>query len=169
MQVSERNRQVALEVDKIFTSRKQREKETAQLEEQIENYYRTIENRINELEPAKLRTYEDLHVKQKELNERAIASENKLNEINAKIERYESNEKGNSYRKEYSQLEKQLNNLSKGALLFSFLTFVYVFSLLTYNINKFSFINSFRCRCYLIARRTRNHQSRSKGSTCEIC
>ena len=101
MQVSERNRQVALEVDKIFTSRKQREKETAQLEEQIENYYRTIENRINELEPAKLRTYEDLHVKQKELNERAIASENKLNEINAKIERYESNEKGNSYRKEY--------------------------------------------------------------------
>ena len=114
MQVTERNRQVALEVDKIFTSRKQREKETAQLEEQIENYYRSIQNRINDLEPAKLRAYEDLHVKQKELNERAIASENKLNEINAKIERYESNEKGNSYRKEYSQLEKQINNLSKG-------------------------------------------------------
>lgn len=115
MQVTERNRQVALEVDKIFTSRKQREKETAQLEEQIENYYRSIQNRINDLEPAKLRAYEDLHVKQKELNERAIASENKLNEINAKIERYESNEKGNSYRKEYSQLEKQINNLSKDA------------------------------------------------------
>ncbi len=119
MQVTERNRQVALEVDKIFTSRKQREKETAQLEEQIENYYRSIQNRINDLEPAKLRAYEDLHVKQKELNERAIASENKLNEINAKIERYESNEKGNSYRKEYSQLEKQINNLSKGMYISS--------------------------------------------------
>ena len=116
MQVTERNRQVALEVDKIFTSRKQREKETAQLEDQIENYYRSIQNRINELEPAKLKAYEDLHVKQKELNERAIASENKLNEINARIERYESNEKGNSYRKEYSQLEKQVNNLAKGKI-----------------------------------------------------
>jgi hypothetical protein len=35
IQVSERNRQTALEVDKIFASRKQRENETAQLENQV--------------------------------------------------------------------------------------------------------------------------------------
>ena len=39
MQVSERNRQTAVEVDKIFTSRKQREAETVQLENQVFTFF----------------------------------------------------------------------------------------------------------------------------------
>lgn len=115
LQVSERNRQTAVEVDKIFTARKQREAETAQLDNQIETLYRSIQARINDLEPGKLRAYNDLMEKQRDLNERAIASENRLNEINMKIKHYESDEKNNAYRKEYTTLERSLVGLQKTA------------------------------------------------------
>ena len=115
MQVTERNRQVALEVDKIFTARKQRESETAQLESQIDTYYQNIERRINDLEPGKLKHYNSLLQNQKDLHERAILAENKLNEINSRIDAFEGEAHGNSHRKEFNAYERQLATLHKDA------------------------------------------------------
>ena len=39
LQVAQRNKQTAVEVDKIFTARKQREGETAQIESQVRMHY----------------------------------------------------------------------------------------------------------------------------------
>jgi hypothetical protein len=51
----------------------------------IEIHYRNIQSRINDLEPGKLKAYNELIAKQKDYHERAITAENKLNEINSKI------------------------------------------------------------------------------------
>lgn len=115
MQVQERHRQTALEVDRVFSTRKQRESETAQLDQQLETYYRNIQARLNDLEPSKLKTYNDLMTRQRELHEKTLQAEGKLNEINNRIKQYESDEKSNSYRKEYSSLDKIFITLQKDA------------------------------------------------------
>ena len=108
IQLAGRNRQTGQELDRIFVLRKQRETETNQLNDQIQQYYQSIQSRINELEPGKLRSYHELMEKQKELQTTVISSENRLNEINNAIRQVESDEKGYSHRKEYTALEKQV-------------------------------------------------------------
>lgn len=111
--IAEKNRQSGHELDRILSSRKQREAETANVEMQIEAYYRSIQGRINELEPGKLRAYNDLLAKQRDMQERASASEARLNDINSRIRQYESDDKANSVRKQYVALEKTHQNLRK--------------------------------------------------------
>ncbi len=113
LHMAEKNRQTSQDLDRIFMQRKQRETDTLQVEEQIENIHRNIQKRLNELEPGKLRGYNDLMFKQKELQDRLHYSENRLNEINHNIRAYESDEKNNSLRKEYLLLEKQYQSLKK--------------------------------------------------------
>jgi hypothetical protein len=57
-----------------------------QIEEQIEAQYRAIQQRINELEPGKLRAYNELLGRQRELQDRVMHSENRLNEINGQVD-----------------------------------------------------------------------------------
>ncbi len=47
----------------MFMIRKQKESEVAGLDEQLEAHYRAIQARINELEPGKLRAYNELMAK----------------------------------------------------------------------------------------------------------
>jgi intraflagellar transport protein 74 len=79
----------------------------------MEDLQRNIQKRINELEPGKLRAYNDLLAKQRELHDRALHSENRLNEINTKIRSYESDDKSNILRKEFLHLEKTFQTLRK--------------------------------------------------------
>ena len=88
--LAEKNRQAGQELDRMLMMRKQKEAETSrvsvcalctiscrslcssnlptinanvpvpQVEEQIETYYREMQSRINDLEPGKLRAYNDL-------------------------------------------------------------------------------------------------------------
>lgn len=111
--MAEKNRQTGQELDRIFMQRKQRESETQQIEEQIEGQYRLIQKKIKELEPGKLRAYNDLLAKQRELQDRTMQSESRLNELNGRIRQYESDEKSNSLRKEYLNLEKSYQTLKK--------------------------------------------------------
>lgn len=113
MQIAEKNRQSATELDRVFMLRKQRENETTQIEQQIEQHYQAIQNRINELEPGKLRVYEELMARQRDMQERAISAESRLNDVNARIRHLETDEKNNSLRKEYATLEKNVNYLRK--------------------------------------------------------
>jgi intraflagellar transport protein 74 len=105
--MSEKNRQTGQELDRVFLQRKQREGDTHKVEDQIENQYKAIEKRINDLEPAKLRSYNELHSKQRELQDRTMQCESRLGEINNRIRHYESDDKMNSHRKEYSNLERR--------------------------------------------------------------
>jgi chromosome segregation ATPase len=113
MHMAEKNRQLGQDLDRIFMQRKQREQDTLQVEDQIEGIHRSIQKRLNDLEPGKLRAYNDLMMKQKELQDRFLSSEKRLNDINNAIRNYESDEKSNSLRKEYMALEKQSQNLKK--------------------------------------------------------
>ena len=113
IQLAARNRQTGQELDRIFVLRKQRETETNQLNDQIQAYYQSIQGRINELEPGKLRSYNELMEKQKELQQAISSSDNRLNEINNAIRHVESDERGYSHKKEYAALEKQIADVRR--------------------------------------------------------
>jgi intraflagellar transport protein 74 len=113
LHMAEKNRQVGQDLDRIFMQRKQRETDTAQIEEQIEGIHRSIQKRLNEMEPGKLRAYNELMMKQKDLQDRLSQSEHRLGDINHAIRSYESDEKNNSLRKEYLSLEKKYQSLKK--------------------------------------------------------
>ena len=115
MHMAEKNRQTSQELDRVFVQRKQRENDTNNVEEQIELQYRAIQARINDLEPGKLRAYNELLAKQRELQERAMHGEQRLVQINARIRSYESDDKSNSHRKEYSNLERVYQSFKKDA------------------------------------------------------
>ena len=51
------------------------------MEENITNYYQTIQKRINELEPGKLRAYNELLERQKDFLEQVAQKEAKLHEV----------------------------------------------------------------------------------------
>eukprot|EP01041_Mallomonas_annulata_P012566 gene12566-26462_t len=78
--LTEKNKVTSRELDGIFMQRKQRENELQQTETQLENHYKAIQTRISELEPGKLRAYNDLLNKQKDLQSHIANSESKLNE-----------------------------------------------------------------------------------------
>jgi len=115
MHMSEKNRNTSQELDRVFMQRKQRENDTSNVEDQIEAQYRAVQARINELEPGKLRAYNELLSKQRELQERAMHGEQRLAQVNARIRSYESDDKSNSHRKEYSALERTFQSLKKDA------------------------------------------------------
>ncbi len=62
-----------------------------------------------------MRAYNDLVAKQREFQDRALHSENRLNEVNSRIRHYESDDKSNSLRKDFLALEKQAQSLKKDA------------------------------------------------------
>ena len=95
--------------------RKQRESDVRSVEEQIEAQYRAIQARINDLEPAKLRSYNELMAKQREIQDRCIQCEHRLGEINNRVRSYESDDKSNSHRKEFSNLERRYQALRRDA------------------------------------------------------
>jgi chromosome segregation ATPase len=111
--LADKNRQTGLELDRILAARKQREAEMANIEGQIEAHYRSIQTRINDLEPGKLRAYNDLLARQREMYEKVNTSESRLNDINSRIRQYESDDKANAVRKQYTALEKTLQNLKR--------------------------------------------------------
>ena len=115
MYMAEKNRNTSQELDRVFMQRKQRENDTSNVEDQIEAQYRTIQARINDLEPGKLRAYNELLAKQRELQERAMHGEQRLAHVNSRIRSYESDDKSNSHRKEYSSLERTFQSLKKDA------------------------------------------------------
>jgi hypothetical protein len=61
-----------MELDRILQQRKQREAETQSIEDQIDAQYNAIQKKIKELEPGKLRAYNDLLAKQKEYHDRLL-------------------------------------------------------------------------------------------------
>jgi intraflagellar transport protein 74 len=113
MHLAEKNRQVGQELDRILINKKQKETEVMRIEEQLEAVYREIQARINALEPGKLRAYNELLNRQRDLQEKTIQAENRLNELTNKISRYESDERGNAHRKEFGVLMKQLQSLNR--------------------------------------------------------
>lgn len=109
-----RNRQTGQELDKLFMMRKQKEQDLGKVEEQIEAQYKAIQARIDELEPGKLRAYNDLLAKQRDYQDKTLKIENKLSEVNSRVRDYEGQDKGmGSHRKEYLYLEKQIQNCRK--------------------------------------------------------
>jgi intraflagellar transport protein 74 len=115
MHMSEKNRQTGQELDRVFMQRKQRENDIGQIEEQIEGQFKQIQARINELEPAKLKSYNELHEKQRELQDRCVQTDHRLGEINNRIRQYESDDKSSSMRKDFTNLERRYQSLRRDA------------------------------------------------------
>ena len=70
--MSDNNRKTGMELDRILQQRKKREAETQHIEEQIDAQYNAIQKKIKELEPGKLRAYNDLLAKQKDYHDRFL-------------------------------------------------------------------------------------------------
>eukprot|EP01031_Cornospumella_fuschlensis_P026278 gene26278-31744_t len=115
MHMSEKNRQLGQELDRVFMQRKQREQDVQQLEEQMDNIHRQVQKRINELDPNRLRAYNELSMRQKDLQDRLLQSEARLSQVNGQIRSYEQDDKNNALRKEYMALERTLQSLKKDA------------------------------------------------------
>mmetsp|Transcript_7547 Transcript_7547/g.11198 ORF Transcript_7547/g.11198 Transcript_7547/m.11198 type:complete len:604 (-) Transcript_7547:179-1990(-) len=113
LQLGEKNRQMGQELDRIFMLRRQREAETTKIEESINAHYQAVQKRINELEPGKLRAYNDLLERQRSLQDQLSNAEARLHEVNGEIARLEEDEKGYSHRKEFANLEKQLTSAKR--------------------------------------------------------
>jgi intraflagellar transport protein 74 len=111
--MAEKNRQTGQDLDRIFMQRKQREQETMNMEDQIETIHRSIQKRINDMDSGRLRYYNELMLRQKELQDRLLANDCRLNSLNTTIRSYEADEKTNSLRKEYLILERKLQSLRK--------------------------------------------------------
>lgn len=80
-----------------------------QLQDQIEQYYKSIQDRIDDLEPGKLRMYKSLMERQNDLRDRIGQLDSRLQEVNAEIRQFENDEQGGySHRKQYADLEKQV-------------------------------------------------------------
>jgi len=113
LHMAEKNRQTGQDLDRLFMQRKQRESETNQVEDQIDNIHKNIQKRINEMEPGRLRSYSELMMKQKELQDRLLQYESRLNDVNNQIHSCDADDKTNSMRKEYQGLEKTYQGLKK--------------------------------------------------------
>lgn len=108
----EKNRQTGQELDRIFTMKKQKEDETADIEEKIDVQYQAIEGKLNVNEDIR-RNYHDLLGRQRELQERNLTVEARLNEFNSRISQMESDDKSTAYRKEYNVISKKMLALRK--------------------------------------------------------
>ena len=110
-EISERNRQTRIELDRIFALRKDRESELNRVEEQTDQLFRDIEARVQELDPSKQRVYKELTNKKKEFDASIVATESQLRELNERIGQLEEENLNNPHRKEYLLLEKQFQQL----------------------------------------------------------
>ena len=116
--LNEKNRQASQELDRVFMVRKQREQDVSAVEEQLDAHYRAIQARINELEPGKLRAYNELMAKQKDYQEKVSNCEHKLSDINGRMRQLEGDDHNSSLKKEYAALEKQLQSKRKDLTTF---------------------------------------------------
>lgn len=106
----ENNRKLGEEIDRLFMLRKQRENDCMQTENQIDQYYKQVQQRLSDLDPRRLQAYNDLLNKQKDLQREVAINENRITDVNERIRRIEGEEKGGmSHRKDYLLLEKQIN------------------------------------------------------------
>lgn len=112
-EISEKNKQTRIELDRIFALRKDREVELGRVEEQTNQAFHDVETRVRELDPSKQRIYKELSHKQTEFHVSISDAEVQLQEVNGRIERLEEESRNNPHRKEYLTLERQYQQLRR--------------------------------------------------------
>jgi len=110
-EITERNKQNRIELDRIFALRKDRESELIRIEDQTEQILRDTQTRVQELDPSKQRVYKELSNKQKEFEVSINNTEAQLLQVNERIGQLEAENSNNPHRKEYLLLEKQYQQL----------------------------------------------------------
>lgn len=79
----------------------------------MDTIHQQIQKRINDLDPGRLRAYNELLIRQKELQDRLLQSETRLNNVNSQIRAYENDDKSNHFKKEYLTLERNCQSLKR--------------------------------------------------------
>jgi intraflagellar transport protein 74 len=112
-QLADRNRDEAGEIDKVFLMKQQREKVTAELEENIEEVHRAAEAKIKKLEPAKLAAYDALINKSRNLQQEGQAKEQELEQMRHKVHELEGVVRGSGMREDFNAEERRAQSIRK--------------------------------------------------------
>ena len=112
-QLEERNRHEASEIDKVFLLKSQREKQTLDIERQIEEVQRNAEKKIKQLEPEKLKAYEDLVHQSQSLQTEGQTRSVELENLRQKVIDLENVIRGSGMREEYNASERRVQQLQK--------------------------------------------------------
>ncbi|GMH77967.1 hypothetical protein TL16_g10678 [Triparma laevis f. inornata] len=108
-----RNRNEAAEIDKVFLMKEQRNQGTQELEMQIGQVHQQAEAKIKQLEPAKLREYEELIQRSQGLHQEGQMREQELDKMRHKIHELEAIVRGSGMREEYNAEERKVQRLRK--------------------------------------------------------
>ena len=107
-QLQVRNRNEAGEIDKVFITKQQQEKNITDLEAQISDVHRKAEEKIKRLDSAKLKNYEDLIRSSQNLQ-----NEEEMEQLRHKTHELEAIVRGSGMRDEYNREERTVIRLSK--------------------------------------------------------
>eukprot|EP00904_Undaria_pinnatifida_P009881 jgi/Undpi1/6022/HiC_scaffold_2.g01296.m1 len=106
--LEDHNRREAHGLDEIFLAKQQHEKETQELEEEMEAVHRRMEEKISTLEPEKLHEYRLLLERNHHLQSEVASKQAETDRLTAEISSHEARNQGGgaSLRGEYQALEK---------------------------------------------------------------
>ncbi|GMI56604.1 hypothetical protein ScalyP_jg11976 [Parmales sp. scaly parma] len=112
-QLQVRNRNEAGEIDKVFITKQQQEKNITDLEAQISDVHRKAEEKIKRLDSAKLKNYEDLIRSSQNLQNEGSQKEQEMEQLRHKTHELEAIVRGSGMRDEYNREERTVIRLSK--------------------------------------------------------
>ncbi|CAM9166558.1 unnamed protein product [Chrysoparadoxa australica] len=112
-EVEEHNKREARELDQVFLSKQQKERHTQQVEEEIAHLHRSLEDKINSLEPNKLDEYRRLLNQNQHLQEDMAAKQSELDRVMAAVRDCEHFLGSGNMREEYKAWEKKVGRLRK--------------------------------------------------------
>ena len=112
-QLQVRNRNEAGEIDKVFITKQQQEKNITDLEAQISDVHRKAEEKIKRLDSDKLKNYEDLIRSSQNLQNEGSQKEQEMEQLRHKTHELEAIVRGSGMRDEYNREERTVIRLSK--------------------------------------------------------
>ncbi|CAM9412678.1 unnamed protein product, partial [Sphacelaria rigidula] len=115
-ELEDQNRREARGLDDIFLAKQQHEKDTQDLEGEMEAVHRRMEDKINTLEPEKLHEYRVLLQRNHDLQSRVAQKQAEADHLAAQIGEHEARSQGQgsaALRAEYAQLDKSVGSLRR--------------------------------------------------------
>ncbi|CAN0164724.1 unnamed protein product [Phaeothamnion confervicola] len=115
-ELEDRNRRTAAELDGVFLAKQQRERNMADIEAETERLHRELAEKINALEPHKMRQYQDLLGRRQELQAAVAGRQVDVDALAAAVREHEAHlPPDGGAREAYAEAERQVGRLRRRA------------------------------------------------------
>ena len=108
-----KNNDLAGEIDQIFVLKQERAREAARFDDRIDDIHGTVEDKIQSIDPEKLRTYQGLVKRLTALHTERRRCEDEMANLRNKVLETETTMNGNICRNEFKKEEKKAEELKK--------------------------------------------------------